>query len=135
VNFENIEKGDSKEVEIQVTDEMVREFAKITGDNNPLHLDEEFAKKTIFGRRIAHGMLVVSLISKVLGHDFPGAGTVYVSQSVKFRKPVYVGDTVKVHVEVKGKNVARRRLFLITNVMNNDALVISGEAEVYLPSK
>ncbi len=135
MNFENIEKGDSKEVEIQVTDEMVREFAKITGDNNPLHLDEEFAKKTIFGRRIAHGMLVVSLISKVLGHDFPGAGTVYVSQSVKFRKPVYVGDTVKVHVEVKGKNVARRRLFLITNVMNNDALVISGEAEVYLPSK
>ena len=132
MDFENIKEGDVREVEIQVTDGMVREFAKITGDNNPLHLDEEFAKKTIFGRRIAHGMLVASLISKVLGHDFPGAGTIYVSQSVKFRKPVYIGDTVKVHVEVKDKNVARRRLFLITNVIDNDALVISGEAEVYL---
>ncbi len=132
MDFENIKEGDVRDVEIQVTDEMVREFAKITGDNNPLHLNEEFAKKSIFGRRIAHGMLVASLISKVLGHDFPGAGTIYVSQSVKFRKPVYIGDTVKVHVEVKGKNVARRRLFLITNVMDNDVLVIGGEAEVYL---
>ena len=135
MNFENIKEGDVREVEIQVTDEMVREFARITGDNNPLHLDEKFAKKTIFGRRIAHGMLVASLISKVLGHDFPGAGTIYVSQSIKFRKPVYVEDTVKVHVEVKGKNAERRRLFLITNVIDNDELVISGEAEVYLPSE
>ncbi len=133
MNFENIIKGDVKEVEFLVTDEMVREFAKITGDNNPLHLDEEFAKKSIFGRRIAHGMLVASLISKVLGHDFPGAGTIYISQSVKFRKPVYVGDDVKVHVEVKDKNTVRRRVFLITNVIDNGAIVISGEAEVYLP--
>ncbi len=133
MNFENIIKGDVKEVEFLVTDEMVREFAKITGDNNPLHLDEEFAKKSIFGRRIAHGMLVASLISKVLGHDFPGAGTIYISQSVKFRKPVYVGDDVKVHVEVKDKNAVRRRVFLVTNVIDNGAIVISGEAEVYLP--
>ncbi len=135
MKFEEIKIGDFKEVEIEVTDEMVRTFAKITGDNNPLHLDDEFAKKTIFKKRIAHGMLVASLISKVLGHDFPGAGTVYVSQSVKFRKPVYVGDKVKIHVEVKEKNEQKRRLYLITDVFDKDVKVISGEAEVYLPSE
>lgn len=135
MKFEEIKIGDFKEVEIEVTDEMVRTFAKITGDNNPLHLDDEFAKKTIFKKRIAHGMLVASLISKVLGHDFPGAGTVYVSQSVNFRKPVYVGDKVKIHVEVKEKNEQKRRLYLITDVFDKDVKVISGEAEVYLPSE
>ena len=134
MKFEAINLGDVKEFEIQVTDEMVREFAKITGDNNPLHLDDEFAKKSIFGKRIVHGMLVVSLISKVLGHDFPGAGTVYVSQSVRFRKPVYVNDTVKIRVEVKDKNSEKNRIFLSTTVLDNEKKVITGEAEVYLPS-
>ncbi|WP_456399537.1 MaoC family dehydratase [Mesoaciditoga sp.] len=133
MKFEEIKVGDFTEVEIMVSDEMVRTFARVTGDNNPLHLDDEFAKKTIFKKRIAHGMLVASLISKVLGHDFPGAGTIYVSQSVKFRKPVYVGDKVKIHVEVKEKNEQRRRLYLITDVFDKDVQVISGEAEVYLP--
>ncbi len=133
MKFEEIKVGDFTEVEITVSDEMVRTFARVTGDNNPLHLDDEFAKKTIFKKRIAHGMLVASLISKVLGHDFPGAGTIYVSQSVKFRKPVYVGDKVKIHVEVKEKNEQRRRLYLITDVFDKDVQVISGEAEVYLP--
>ncbi len=134
MKFEEINTGDFKEVKAMVTDEMVRTFAEITGDNNPLHLDEEFAKKTIFKRRIAHGMLVASLISKVLGHDFPGAGTIYVSQNLKFRKPVYVGDEVKIHVEVKSKNDEKRRLYLITDVFDGEVKVISGEAEVYLPN-
>ncbi len=134
MKFEAINLGDVKEFEIQVTDEMVREFARITGDNNPLHLDDDFAKKSIFGKRIVHGMLVVSLISKVLGHDFPGAGTVYVSQSVRFRKPVYVNDTVKIRVEVKDKNSEKNRIFLSTTVLDNEKKVITGEAEVYLPS-
>ncbi len=133
MKFEDIKIGQSFESEIEVTDEMVREFAKITGDNNPLHLDEEFAKKSQFGRKIAHGMLVVSLISKVLGHDFPGAGTVYVSQYVKFRKPVYIGDTVKIMISVKDKNIEKRRLFLLTDVLDGDREVIKGEAEIYLP--
>ncbi len=134
MKFEAINLGDVKEFEVQVTDEMVREFARITGDNNPLHLDDEFAKKSIFGKRIVHGMLVVSLISKVLGHDFPGAGTVYVSQSVRFRKPVYVNDTVKIRVEVKDKNSEKNRIFLSTTVLDNEKKVITGEAEIYLPS-
>jgi 3-hydroxybutyryl-CoA dehydratase len=133
MDFERINVGDFKDVKAVVSDEMIRTFAKITGDNNPLHLDDEFAQKTVFKKRIAHGMLVASLISKVLGHDFPGAGTIYVSQNVKFRKPVYVGDEVRIHVEVKAKNEEKRRLYLITDVFDGDVKVISGEAEVYLP--
>ncbi len=135
MEFEDIKVGMIFESNMLVSDQMVQEFARITGDDNPLHVDEEFAKKTQFGRRIAHGMLVVSLISKVLGRDFPGAGTVYVSQFVKFKKPVYIGDTVKIHIEVKDKNTDKRRLFLLTNVIDGDKEVISGEAEVYLPQK
>lgn len=135
MNFEEIENGYTFETEITITNEMVIEFAKITGDDNPLHLDEEFASKTQFGRRIAHGMLIVSLISKVLGRDFPGAGTVYVSQFVKFRKPVYIGDTVKVHVDVKDINADKRRLFLNTIVTSMGKEVITGEAEVYIPKR
>jgi 3-hydroxybutyryl-CoA dehydratase len=133
MEFDEIEKGYSFNATFLVSDEMIRDFARITGDNNPLPLDVEFAKTTQFKRRIAHGMLVVSLISKVLGRDFPGAGTVYVSQFVKFRKPVYVGDTVEVQITVKDKNKEKRRLFLITNVLDNDQEVITGEAEIYLP--
>ncbi|MGC8637564.1 MAG: MaoC family dehydratase [Athalassotoga sp.] len=135
MNFDKIEIGQNFESDITVTDEMVKEFAKITGDNNPLHLDEEFAKKTQFGKRIAHGMLVASLISKVLGRDFPGPGTVYVSQFVQFRKPVYIGEDVKIRIEVKDKKVEKRRLILNTTVMAGGRTVITGEAEVYLPEQ
>ncbi|MGC8612195.1 MAG: MaoC family dehydratase [Athalassotoga sp.] len=135
MNFDKIEIGQNFESDITVTDEMVKEFAKITGDNNPLHLDEEFAKKTQFGKRIAHGMLVASLISKVLGRDFPGPGTVYVSQFIQFRKPVYIGEDVKIRIEVKDKKVEKRRLILDTTVMAGGRAVITGEAEVYLPEQ
>ncbi|MGC8704982.1 MAG: MaoC family dehydratase [Athalassotoga sp.] len=135
MNFDKIEIGQNFESDITVTDEMVKEFAKITGDNNPLHLDEEFAKKTQFGKRIAHGMLVASLISKVLGRDFPGPGTVYVSQFIQFRKPVYIGEDVKIRIEVKDKKVEKRRLILNTTVMAGGRAVITGEAEVYLPEQ
>ncbi|MGC8819198.1 MAG: MaoC family dehydratase [Athalassotoga sp.] len=135
MNFDKIEIGQNFESDITVTDEMVKEFAKITGDNNPLHLDEEFAKKTQFGKRIAHGMLVASLISKVLGRDFPGPGTVYVSQFIQFRKPVYIGEDVKIRIEVKDKKVEKRRLILNTTVMAGGRTVITGEAEVYLPEQ
>ncbi|BBJ27314.1 MaoC family dehydratase [Athalassotoga saccharophila] len=135
MNFEKIEIGQNFESDMIITDEMVKEFARITGDNNPLHLDEEFAKKTQFGRRIAHGMLIASLISKVLGRDFPGPGTVYVSQFIQFRKPVYIGETVKIKIEVKDKKIEKKRLILNTTVMVKDRIVITGEAEVYLPDQ
>src|SRR5512136_1788006 len=83
-----------------VTAEMIEGFARVTGDKNPVHLDEQYAEATIFKSRIAHGFLIGSFISAVLGNDFPGNGTIYVSQSMKFLKPVFIGDIIQIHVEV-----------------------------------
>lgn len=103
----------------------------MTGDNNPVHLDDAFAAGTRFQKRIAHGMLVASFISKVLGRDFPGDGTIYLSQQVRFRRPVFPGQTVTVEVEVLERKEEKRRLLLRTDVINPDGeTVIVGQAEV-----
>jgi len=116
-----------------ISDEMVKTFAEITGDKNPVHLDEEYAKNTRFKKRICHGMLVASLISKVLGMDFPGPGTILVRQQLSYRAPVFVGETVKVHVKVVDKKEEKQRLILQTNVIKSDGTVaIEGQAEVLI---
>jgi len=116
------------------TDEKVRTFAATSGDNNPLHLDDEFAKKTIFKQRIAHGMLVASFISKVLGRDFPGDGTIYMQQEVKFTKPVYINEEVEVEVEVLEKRDDKKIIKLRTDVFNSKGdKVVKGNATVMKP--
>lgn len=90
----NIKVGDTFKKERLVTDELVRAFAEVSGDFNPLHLDEEFAKNTRFGRRIAHGMLSGAFISAVLGYEFAERKIVYLSQTLKFTAPVFIGDSV-----------------------------------------
>ncbi len=114
-----------------ITDEMVRTFAALTGDTNPVHLDDDFAATTRFGRRIAHGMLAVSVISAALANDLPGPGTVYLSQSVQFKAPVYPGDTVTAIIEVKAVREDKPIITLITTCVNQDNVtVIEGEAAV-----
>lgn len=114
-----------------ITDEMVRTFAALTGDTNPVHLDDEFAATTRFGKRIAHGMLAVSIISAALANDLPGPGTVYLSQSVQFKAPVYPGDTVTATIEVKAVREDKPIATLITTCVNQDNVtVIEGEAVV-----
>jgi len=116
-----------------ISDEMVKTFAEITGDKNPVHLDEEYAKNTRFKKRICHGMLVASLISKVLGMDFPGPGTILVRQQLSYRAPVFVGETVEVHVKVVDKKEEKQRFILQTNVIKSDGTVaIEGQAEVLI---
>ena len=118
-----------------ITDEMVRTFAALTGDSSPVHLDDEFAATTRFGKRIAHGMLAVSLISAALANDLPGPGTVYLSQSVQFKAPVYPGDTVTAIIEVKSVREDKPIATLITTCVNQDNVtVIEGEAVVLLSS-
>lgn len=95
-----IKVGDTAEFSKTITDQDVRVFADLTGDHNPVHLDEEFAKKSLFKRRIAHGMLTASLISTVLASQLPGEGTVYLSQSLQFIAPVYLDDRVTARVSV-----------------------------------
>lgn len=131
MDYSQIKVGDSFQKDFIVTDEKVKTFAKISGDDNPIHIDDDFAATTRFGKRIAHGILITSFISKVIGRDFPGDGTIYISQQVKFKRPVFIGDKVFVKIEVLEKNDSKKRLFLSTDVYNEqNKKVIEGSAEV-----
>lgn len=116
-----------------VTDADIVLFAGVSGDDNPVHLNDEFAKATMFKGRIAHGMLGASYISTVIGTRLPGPGTIYMGQSLKFRAPVRVGDTVTARVTVTAIDEAKRRLTLETLCLVGDKVVIEGEAQVMLP--
>lgn len=117
-----------------ITDEDVRAFAQASGDTNSIHLDEAYAATTPFGRRIAHGMLTASLISAVLGNDLPGIGTIYLGQELKFKAPVYIGDTLTAAVELIRFRADKRIATFRTTVHNHDGvLVLEGEAVVIAP--
>ena len=123
--------GDSAEIRKTIADEDVRAFAELTGDRNPVHLDEEYAASTRFGRRIAHGMLGASLISAVLANELPGRGTVYLSQTLKFTAPVFLGDTVTARVTVKRLREDKPVVTLETVCTNQRGeRVVEGEAVV-----
>jgi 3-hydroxybutyryl-CoA dehydratase len=112
----------------------VRAFAALTGDANPVHLDESYAAGTMFGGRIAHGMHVAGLISAVLGMRLPGPGAVYLEQSLRFRRPVRIGDTVTARVEVLDVIPERRRVRLATTCRTQHGdLVVDGEALIMVP--
>ena len=123
--------GDSAEVSKTITDEDVRAFAELTGDRNPVHLDEAFASATRFGRRIAHGMLGASLISTVLASELPGPGSVYLSQTLRFTAPVFLGDTVTARVTVRHVREDKPVVTLETVCTNQRGeRVVEGEAVV-----
>ena len=110
-------------------------FAEVTGDRNPIHLSEHFAAKTPFGTRIAHGLYTASLISAVLGTRLPGPGAVYISQTLNFRAPVKIGDTVDVSVEVAELIAEKSRARLSCRCSVDGEVVLDGEAWVKVPSK
>jgi 3-hydroxybutyryl-CoA dehydratase len=131
IPFGEIKIGDKASIIKTVTETDLSLFAQITGDVNPVHLDEEYAKKTIFKTRIAHGMLTASFISAVLGTTLPGANTIYVSQELVFKAPVKIGETVTATVEVMEKVDRRRWIILKTTVVNQDGIVVvDGKATV-----
>jgi len=133
--FEDLSVGMSETFEKTVSSSDVVGFAEITGDRNPIHLSEHFAARTPFGTRVAHGLYTASLISAVLGTRLPGPGAVYVSQSLHFRAPVKLGDTVKVEVTVAELNAERRRARLDCICSVDGTVVLDGEALVKVPSK
>ncbi|HKS26713.1 MAG TPA: MaoC family dehydratase [Pyrinomonadaceae bacterium] len=123
--------GDTDSLTKTITDDDIRAFADLTTDHNPVHLDDEFAKTTRFGRRIAHGMLGAGLISAVLANKLPGTGTVYLSQSLNFVAPVYPGDTITARVTVTKVREDKPIVTLETVCTNQrDEPVIRGEAVV-----
>jgi 3-hydroxybutyryl-CoA dehydratase len=130
----NLKVGDAAETHKTIGDEDVRAFAALTGDRNPVHLDEEYAASTRFGRRIAHGMLGASLISAVLANELPGRGTVYLSQTLRFTAPVFLGDTVTARVVVKAVRADKPVVTLETVCTNQRGeRVVEGEAVVLVP--
>jgi 3-hydroxybutyryl-CoA dehydratase len=126
--------GDQFKWERFISGEDVKRFAEVVGDLNPIHLEAEFAEKSFFKKRIVHGAFLAGLISKVLGMDFPGQGTVYISQNSVFKRPVYVDTTVAVEVKVTQVIPEKRRLVLDTNILNeNGEVCLTGSATIWLP--
>jgi 3-hydroxybutyryl-CoA dehydratase len=126
--------GQSYEKSVVITAELIERFAEVTGDHNPIHLDEEYAGKSIFKQRVAQGMLQAGLLSGILGCHFPGVGTIYLSQTLKFIKPVFINDQITLCLTVLEIISEKNRVRLETLFTNQNAeTVITGEALVKPP--
>ena len=133
--IEDIKVGMSATIGKTITDADIVAFSGISTDTNAVHLDEEFAKSTMFGGRIAHGMISASFISAALGSHLPGPGTIYLGQSLKFKAPVRPGDTVRTTVTVKEVMQEKKRVILDTTCRVGDTVVLEGEATVMIGKK
>ena len=133
--IEDIEMGMTRSLQKVVMDRDIELFAEVSTDHNPVHLDDDYARDTIFQGRIAHGMLTAGLISAVIGEQLPGHGTVYMGQSLKFLAPVRPGDMVYAEVKVIGIEVAKRRVKLDCHCSIDGKKVLIGEAMVLAPSR
>ena len=128
--------GDSAQFSKTITETDINDFARVTGDFNPLHLDQGYAEKTIFKGRIAHGLLSVGLLSSILGNILPGYGTIYLSHDIKFLAPVRIGDTITAKVEVLELIHEKNRAEFRTTCTNQDGkLVVDGFAWAMPPKK
>lgn len=133
--IEDLEAGMTAVFGKTITEADILMFAGVSGDTNPVHLDEQFANDTPFKGRIAHGILTASLISTVIGTKLPGPGCIYMSQSLKFLAPVRAGETVRAVVTVKDVNLERRRVTLETLCLVNGERVVEGEALIMVPCR
>ena len=133
--IEDLTLGMAASHEKTITEVDIIAFAELSGDHNPVHLDEAYAAATPFKGRIAHGMLTAGLISTVLGMKLPGPGAIYMSQSLKFLAPVRIGDHVVARAEITQMDVAKKRVTLACSCMVGDKQVVSGEAMVWVPSR
>ena len=116
-----------------ITDADIKSFADISGDKNPIHLDKDYAKSSKYGKKIAHGLMTASFFSALFGMKIPGEGCVYVSQSLKFKRPVYIGDNVIATVIVTNIDLSKRRVYFKTICKVGNKIVTNGEAEIYVP--
>jgi len=136
VTFDEIAIGDTATYTRLITNQEVEAFAAVSGDHNPLHLDPEYAATTPFGECIAHGMLTGALISAAIAMQLPGPGSVYLSQNIQFRAPVFLGDTLTVTLEVTDKHGKRPWVTLACTVENQEGKAVAkGEAQVAAPTE
>ena len=131
ITFAEIEVGQKAHFEVRISEDLVARFAEVSGDTNPLHMDEAYATTTSFGGRIAHGMLGASFFSKLVGMHLPGRHALYLSQKISFRKPCRIGMLVTVEGEVLQKVTAAKAVTLSTRVLDEEGVcLIDGEAMV-----
>ena len=130
--FDEIETGLTKQFQITITESMIDDFAKISGDYNPLHMDEKFAQSRDFINRVCHGMLLGSLFSRLVGMYIPGKYGLYFSQTLNFVNPTTVNDTVTVTGKVISKNESTKIIKLKTTIKNSSHVLVDGEAKVIL---
>ena len=134
IGIQHLKVGQTYRKDVLITGEMVELFARASGDTNPLHLDDEFAHGTRFGQRIAHGMLTGGIIGGIIGTEFPGFGTIYLSQELKFIRPVFIEDKLTIELDVIELVENKNRLVLSTEVTNQRGeKVVVGTAVVLPP--
>lgn len=132
-NIDEIEIGMSASYSQTITDFDIKTFAGLSGDHNPVHIDEVYAENSRYKKRIAHGFISASFFSALFGTKLPGQGCVYVGQNLNFKRPVYLGDTVTATVTVSNVNVSRKRVFFDTKCTVKNKVVIDGTAEIFIP--
>jgi 3-hydroxybutyryl-CoA dehydratase len=136
LDYEDIKVGDDASITRTITEANIGAFADLTGDTNPIHLDIEYAAKSMFGERIAHGMLVAGLISAVLGTQLPGPSSIYLGQDLKFMAPVKIGDTLTVTATVTEKRDDKRIVKLRTTATNQRGeMVVDGNAVIKMAGR
>jgi 3-hydroxybutyryl-CoA dehydratase len=130
VSFKELKIGDKGEVKKTITEQDVQKFAEISLDTNPIHLDEEFASKTMFKGRIVHGMLTTSIISAAVGTKMPGPGSIWMNQTIKWLKPVHIGDTITAVAELVEKIEEKKHVIVKTTCLNqNNEIVAEGQGK------
>jgi 3-hydroxybutyryl-CoA dehydratase len=135
LTLDQLSVGQTYESKVTITEDMIKRFADATGDYNPIHLDEDYAKGTIFKTRVAHGMLQAGILSGILGMRFPGVGTIYLSQTMRFLKPVFIGDEITFSLKVLELIREKNRVRIETVCANQKGEgVLSGEALVMPPA-
>ena len=133
--IEDLRLNQTEEFEKKITEKDINEFAKLSGDDNPVHTNWDFAKKTIFKQKVAHGFLSASLISMLIATKLPGPWSIYLSQNLKFLAPVFIDDLVRVKVTVEEIDQEKKKVKLQTECFKNEKKIISGEAVVLVNSK
>ena len=133
--IEDLTIGQSASYTRTITEADIQQFGAVSGDLNPLHFDEDYAKTTIFRGRIAHGMLSLSFLSTVLGTQLPGAGSIFLGANVRFKAPVRIGDTVVATCTVREMDMTKGRVIFSCLCKVGDIVVIEGEANVKVPSR
>ena len=133
--FEDLEVGQEASLSNTVTEDVINAFADVSGDRNPVHLDEAYAATTMFKGRIAHGMLSAAYISTVFGMKLPGPGAIYISQTLAFKAPVKIGDTVVTTVKLVELTPEKKRARFETVCTVGGTPVLTGEAQLMIPSR